>query len=281
MKLTNSVITLLNGTLLSLFLGHAVLADSVSGERKPSTEEGSVNPSGKFTPSPGRLQVDAASAAESEKGGTMPVAVRKLDEDHFAVGEVVIDKKSRSLTFPAVVNIDSDTAVEYALVTDRGKIHEAVFSTPVTAIELHTAALLLGLKPSAGTVREDGSTEVPALASAKIEVSWRKNGPKDTRYPLEALILDKLSPSGESRGEGEPLTDGQWFYNGSRLMGPRFQANEEGSLIALIPDGAALVNNPRPNTGDDQRYRSNQKLLPSKNTPVKIVISPLAIEKQP
>ena len=39
---------------------------------------------------------------------------------------------------------------------------------------------------------------------------------------------------------GEPMPDGVWFYNGSQFDGGGFIAQQEGSIIALSRDGAAL-----------------------------------------
>ena len=39
-------------------------------------------------------------------------------------------------------------------------------------------------------------------------------------------------------------------------------ASREGSIIAIIPDQSALVNNPRPGRMDDKGHSPNQGLLP-------------------
>ena len=64
----------------------------------------------------------------------------------FVVGKVTVDKASRTVRIPAVVNM-REQVIEYALVTQSGKTHESLFATEASPTDVHVAALLVGLAP--------------------------------------------------------------------------------------------------------------------------------------
>ena len=63
---------------------------------------------------------------------------------------------------------------------------------------------------------------------------------------------------------------GPWTYNGSRVVNGIFVAQREGSIVALIEDVDALVNNPRPGSDNDQIWQINSDILPPTNTVVEV-----------
>jgi hypothetical protein len=68
------------------------------------------------------------------------------------------------------------------------------------------------------------------------------------------------------------MSRGDWVYNGSRVVEGTFLARRDGSLVAIISDPDALINNPRPGRDDDEIWRVNDKLTPPAGTPVQITI---------
>jgi hypothetical protein len=134
----------------------------------------------------------------------------------FRLGKIEINAKARTLTVPVSVQMQTGP-LEYALVHESGKTHEALFVTSVPPQELHIAALLLS-----------GMKQRP-----KVEVTWRRNGPA-ARYDLADLI----EVAGE---EKQLLAQGAWLYGGSQFIGAVFAAQAEGSMVALIEDGSALI----------------------------------------
>jgi hypothetical protein len=68
------------------------------------------------------------------------------------------------------------------------------------------------------------------------------------------------------------MTLDQWLYNGSEFNPWGFAVLQEHSLIALIRDSTALVNNPGADRDNDQIHVPNAALLPAVGTPVEVVI---------
>lgn len=198
-----------------------------------------------------------------------PGEIETLGGGRFKLGEVRIDQARRTVTIPARVNM-RDGAVEYALVTEEGKMHEAIFSTRARPEHIHAACLLLGLReaPLAGTA--NSAEAVPAASAVQAEVLWETNGP-EKRVPLaECVAIAKNSPD---QPDGRTLSAGAWFYNGSHFDAAGFAAAREGSLISIIRDGAALLNNPRADRDNDEIHIANGALLPKAGMPVRIVLT--------
>jgi hypothetical protein len=186
-------------------------------QRSPSAKEGSLSASGTFTPAPGAVAPAGPRTAEAMQAAAQ--GVRQLSADEWQVGAVTLHKRSRSLRFQAQIAA-RDLPLEYALVHETGKAHEALFVTSAAAQDIHVAALLLS---AAGT-------------APSIEVSWPKHG-SPARYALSDLI--------EVKTQSPQTLDAQdWRYNGSRFTPTGFAAQIEGSLIALVSDSSALLHHP-------------------------------------
>lgn len=152
--------------------------------------------------------------------------------DLIEVGRVKVDPTERWISFPATVNM-REGQVEYLLVHETGKIHESLFKTKINGKEIHAAALLL----SAGAAN--------SLKVRQIEVSWKE---KDAvkRVAAADLIFDKAHK--------RVLKETKWAYRGSKLINGIFLAERDGSLIAIMEDREALIDQDTPDASDDENW---------------------------
>ena len=150
-----------------------------------------------------------------------------------------------TISFPAKV-AEKERALEYAIVHETGKTHEALLSTLAAIHDVHVAALLLdagGLSP-------------------QIEVTWRKHG-GEARVPLHAMI-----------GMKEGSLDAVWRYNGSEFIHGGFAASREGSVVALMNDPSALVNHPAAGAlMKDDVFFAQRAQLPPEGVQVTVVMT--------
>lgn len=207
--------------------------DTTPPETEKAVEGGEVAPSGKFTPQ-GAPPAGGPASAEELKSAAQGY-IRELGPDELQIGSVRLNKRKRTISFPAMV-AEKERALEYALVHESGKTHEALFSTAAAIQDVHVAALLL-----------DGDGQSP-----KIEVTWRKHG-GEAKVPLHELI-----------GVKDGSLDAVWHYNGSVFIHGGFAASREGSLVALLNDPSALVNHPAAGAlmRDDVFFAQTAKLPP-------------------
>jgi len=228
--------------------------------RQPKAGEGAVDASGKYIPNDPtlRLAIPPPANPRSPSAADLPAPrIEKQADGTMRIGRVTVDPKERSIAFPAAVNAHAGL-IEYALVTKTGKVHESLFNTEITPLDLHVAALLLNLAPS---------QDAAASSRVLIEVEWETNGPK-RRELLEDMI--KLAKDGQFGREGATLAAVGWNYAGSFLQGGMLAADREGSIITLIGDPVALIGNPRPSRMDDKVHVPNPARMPSLGMPVTV-----------
>ncbi|MCU0781952.1 MAG: YdjY domain-containing protein [Akkermansiaceae bacterium] len=239
--------------------------------RQPTRDEGLIEPSGKFTPHAADHGAGRPLRTREEVEAALRESLRiqPLDDHRLRVGQVIIDRKVRAVRFQVTVNM-VEGPVEYLVVTEQGKVHEAVFSTKADPKDVHLAMLLLGVKPAEMRLGADGDLEMPAAAAITATVEWETNGPPAV-HPLSAMIA--LADGAPGQTTGRTLGESPWLYNGSVVDAAGFRAAAEGSIVSLIADGAALLNNPGKTRDDDKFNVPNKALLPRKGMPATVVLT--------
>ncbi len=190
----------------------------------------------------------------------------------FQLGEVKINRRQRTVSFPAVMNL-SRGAMEYFLVSTWGKVHESILRTEAEPYRIHAAMLLLGAK-GMGTNEEDlvaipgpfishpSSVRLPG-DKITLELRWNEKG-KETRKRAEELVFNNKTKA--------VLRRGSWVYTGSLFDGQSFLAQREGSVVSLVTDPEALINNTGPGHDNDTIWTPNTNNLPPADVPVEVVI---------
>lgn len=194
---------------------------------------------------------------------TVPPATVRL-------GLVDIDPGRRTITIPARIH-QTNGVLEYVLVADYGKTHESLLVTDAAAQDVQAALLLLRAHPS-GTNAVFCPILPPLGASAvHLALRWPATNPV-MRLPLADAI--RLASPGGAPGETTSslsitgrLHPGPWLFNGSTFSPEGFVAHFEGSLISLIRDPGAILNNPGPDRDDDDIHVPAPG-LPPYGTPV-------------
>ena len=103
--------------------------------------KGSVEGSGKFVPAPAPAPIPASK--EPDPAARLAELGAAVEGEKLRLGEVEIDRSARTLSFPAKVNA-VEGAIEYALVTSKGKTHESLLVTDALPRDIHLGCLLLG-----------------------------------------------------------------------------------------------------------------------------------------
>jgi len=204
-----------------------------------------------------------------------PPVLREISPDLFEFNGIRLDKKNHQITFPVIVN-QHQGLIEYLLVNEKGKLHESLLSTRIPPHDIHAALLLIGLKESAKANSKDPAPpsaidtaylqEAPKLKgpSVQLTLAWTVDG-KRKEVPAEDWIFNLQTK--------RTMAPGPWTYNGSMMENGVFLADQEFSLIAVITDPTALVNNPREGYNDDQIWQIQEKSVPPIDTPVELTIA--------
>lgn len=221
-------------------------------------------------PPPDRLPPPEASAWTN-------MVIRPVGPGTFELGQVRFDRPSRTVTFPATVNM-LQGPVEYLLVTGYGKTHESVLRTGAEPFHLHLAMLLLDARgaalptnfpaPAARPPQRPGQLLAPSAQpiagdSVQVDVAWTRDG-KSVRQPASDFIVNLR--------DGQAMSAGPWTYNGGQVVQGFFTAQQGGSIAAVVSDPEALINNPRAGRDNDEIWAVRTNAIPPLNTPVEVVI---------
>src|SRR5207247_9921475 len=152
--------------------------------------------------------------------------------------------------------------LEYLIVTSTGKTHESLLRTEAKPLQIQLALLLLGARGTTNALPAEPDKTLPGDA-VDIELSWAVDD-RVRHFPPEECITDHRA--------GRAMSPGHWTYNGSRLREDGFAAQIDGSIVSLITDADALINNPRPGREDDDNWLARAKDLPPLNSPVEVTI---------
>jgi hypothetical protein len=220
-------------------------------------------------------------AAQSEQSSApvdIGAAVRDLGGGNYELNGIRFDSRSREIVFDGVVNLD-DELLEYALVNERGAIHEALIRTTARPFDLQVVLLLLRYQPfkeglfegfdRAAESAEPGETgaaeEVPQMARLSVTVRWHQDGEKRTS-PLSDWILDTSS--------GQPMRRGFWQFSGLPDPGSsrHWKIEHESNFIGIYLDAFSPINFPYEGNRSDEVWLPNRKRLPPIETPVEIVL---------
>ncbi len=191
-----------------------------------------------------------------------PPEIKEIRPGIFLAGKVTIDKKQRSISIPVFINMHAGP-MEYIVVTPRGKTHESLLRTDAEPLHIQIALLLLDAKGAQGKpVPEDPRLPIPG-ESVTVELQWAEGG-KVKSAPIEQFVRDSRTKEAMKRG---PFT-----YNGSIVFDGAFLAQRDGSVISLITDQTALINNPRLGREDDENWSPIKTGLPALDSAATLVI---------
>src|SRR5262249_29384586 len=133
----------------------------------------------------------------------------------------------------------------------------------VEPYQIHLALLLLGAKGAGTNAFPENPTQPLPGDKVGIELSWNADG-KTKQVRAEECIYNQQTQSIMSKGP--------WVYNGSRLVEGAFIAQQIGSIVSLIEDPDALINNPRPGRDNDDIWEIKTEGLPPLHSAVNVTI---------
>ena len=202
--------------------------------------------------------------------------IKKINETEYQLGDIHFDSKTHIITFPGEINMN-EGALEYALVHENGKTHESLLRTKIRPFDLNVAMLLCGFESHVGQVVAGLSHPTPEMVKAahkpmskpgadnlQVHVQW-KDAQGDHDLPIQDMVVALTTK--------KHLTASHFAYNGSEVYEGSFEADREGSFIALYIDFLALINSVETRNYDDKNWIVNEANTPPVGTPVTIVFS--------
>jgi hypothetical protein len=150
---------------------------------------------------------------------------------------IKIDRTEREVRIPAKLAMENGI-LEFLVVTEDGRTHEAVFTTKIKPSVLHLALLTVGLLPS-GPIQPGTDWYAKALkgrARLGLDVEHESNG-ETVRYPVSELLKNRESRDGE--------TPDTWVFAGSYFVPAgirrQYAGDRQDVIISIIPAPEAVV----------------------------------------
>ncbi len=205
-----------------------------------------------------------------------PPEIKEIRPGVLQAGKVTILKNERAISFPVFINMHAGP-MEYIVVTPKGKAHESLLRTDADPLHIQVALLLLNAKGAQGKPVPEDPRETIAGEQVEIRLQWVAGG-KTQSAPIEQFVRD-----GRAK---KAMEAGPFVYNGSMIFEGQFLAARDGSIVSLITDPAALINNPRPGRVDDENWSPIKAGLPALDSPATLSIrllpnKPLTPVKKP
>ncbi|RCK74496.1 MAG: hypothetical protein IGBAC_1444 [Ignavibacteriae bacterium] len=185
----------------------------------------------------------------------------KISDNIYLLDNIYINSETKEIHIPGIVNLQRGM-IELAACADGGKLHESIFLLNIVPYYLHVALLLIGLDYKGG-VEYQGDSTTPQGDSLEIYVMWKYNG-LDTVVRLEDCIWDIKN--------NQTMQHTCWIFSGSKIINGKYMADVERSIITTYHDPYTIIDNPLSTGSDDEVYRINDKLVPSKGTAVKLIL---------
>ncbi len=216
-------------------------------------------------------KVAPASVPEQPSPTGLPPLLEKLGEGVYRLGGITVDRKQRTIVFPAQVNMDSGM-LEYLIVHRKGKTHESLLNTLIEPYNLQIAFLLLDFLGSEEKLGGQGSPDVPKGDAITVLIR-NQAGERVEEIPAEHWLVHRM----EQGDRNVPPMD--WVYTGSMRVQQYFLAQETGSIAAIWHDPAALIDNASPGGESNRIWFVKQGTVPSVGTPVEVIIKPAQPKK--
>jgi hypothetical protein len=194
------------------------------------------------------------------------------------LGDIEIDRVKREVRIPAEVAMQPGI-IEFLVVVEGGRTHEAVFSTKVKPSLLHLALLTMGPEPSGPGQRFEKA--LASKARLNLEVEFENAAGETVRAPVTELLNNHEAKDGEA-----PDT---WVFAGSYFFPvegrPVYAGDQQDVVVSIIPSAECVVQYATETTNpyhendmgeEDQEYglEFDSEEMGPVGTKVKLVFSP-------
>lgn len=202
-----------------------------------------------------------------------------IDADHIRIGEVTLNKKEKSFSIPAWVNMQ-EGLIEYLVSMPHGKVHETLLITMADPLHMSVACKLLkfpsypALFPQRDENMEWKPFTLPKRENFKnslmeITVSWTKDG-KTISMPASDLLRYKDTK--------QYLASHEWVLNDSSIYRKCYQASVIGDIVAIFGDSNALISYSGFGNDGENVWMADSKKVPVPGT--KVIVTFKKLPKQ-
>ncbi len=224
---------------------------------------------------PAAVDANQGTSAAAEGKVTKP-SIIKLDNGMMQIGLVTFDPQTRQVRIPCTVNM-AEGQIEYAVVNEKGKIHEALLCTKASPTDVNIACKLLRYVASEElyVIEESpgiSSGKYPEVAEAtrkaarvNLRVEWTKDGHLQTSRFTD-WIIDSTT--------NKTMSHEPWVYGGSMMYDGKFLAETTGDIASILVSSTSLFLYAGEDKFNDEVWIPNTRRMPEQGAHVTLIIQP-------
>jgi hypothetical protein len=190
---------------------------------------------------------------------------------------MLINRQTQTLEIPARVNLRRGI-LEYYAVSSNGKLHESVLEVKAEPSHVHLALLLAGYEPSEYGPEDPKTYKRPLKKRGsllRLYVKWTPEGVERPQWlPASVWLFDRSLNSAPSPA--------LYVFEGSVFDRNIYIADIERSVVGLIEDASVVIGlaqeRGNPYHGEALGFEVHTSVIPSKGTPVTLVIRPASYQ---
>lgn len=233
--------------------------------------------------------VESSETGKEEEPIKTKPEVKDLGNNQYQMGDILFDSSTREIRFPGVVNTDKEI-LEYAIVQEQGKVHEALLTTPVMPFDLQVVMMLLNYSPYKGDLFEGFEREgkTGEVAGTKTnESNTEKTTPPTQTYQF------KIAAEYEKEGKKKEVLISDWMYNDylkkpmtsevewrfvglEKIDSPIYKPETEKCMAAVYLDPLSLLNYTGEGNKDDETWIPHPENTPEIGTKVTLILRPVS-----
>ena len=195
----------------------------------------------------------------------------KLDKNLYSLNEMVINTDQRTISMPCKVNM-TEGLIEVLVCRPEGKVHESLFVTAVSPLELQTALLLLGADPVNELPDESHEGDplspyrtIETVGDSLLIFVKREDGQSKQMARVEDFIRDE--------SKKKTLVSSTWLFRGAvTLQNGTLVLDPDMTMIATYHDPIALIELNAIGKFDDELYYVNTEPGLKKGESIELII---------
>jgi hypothetical protein len=212
----------------------------------------------------------------SEEKKTESPKLEQLSEDLYRLGEVILDKKKREASIPAIVNM-REGLIEFLVVHEHGKLHESLFSTKAIPLDLSLALTILNFKQSKELYYIPREPGIPSDKLYQVPEETRLASRLQIFIEQEIDGVKKRTPANEwifNKETSQHMKPTHWVFGGSDFFKGKYIPDSTGDIAAVFVTDNASINYSGDENTNDMIWEPFTDRIPEKETKVTLIFAP-------
>jgi len=185
-----------------------------------------------------------------------------LTNEKIAIGKVVINRRTKEVSFPAVVQLTQGD-LEVLISTPKGRAYESLLVSDIDPYKLQLAMHLSGANNGA-------RVDIPSTQTKKVIQQGDLFG---IFIKTEDGVVFPVTNWLKNSRTSKKFDDNTWVFVGSSFNSRKeCMATKDGNIVTTWSYGNTIFDNPNPTGNTDDYFKVYEKKIPKSQTPVTVIL---------